>query len=147
MIGERIKNLLKARHLKQKQLAIGAGVSEATMSDILKSKHDPGVHTIRRIAEYLDVDLNWLITGKYLEERRAETNQSVKISGKDIHTEHIHIIGNGNILYERRADYKPEKMAEIIEKCLSLSPASRDAVIKIIEVYLDIDEKSEKKKK
>jgi len=141
MISDRIKKLMKDRQINQKQLSIGAGIPQPSLSEILKNKYEPGVHTVRRIAEYLNVDLNWLITGKYLEERRFEFKQDIEVLGKDISMGNIQIIKEGNIIYERRSDYKLDKMSEIIEKGRELSPSSRDAVIKIMDVYLDIDKK------
>ena len=141
-IGDRIKESLKRASIKQKQLAIALRIPEQTISAIIKNRAEPGVYKIEMIANYLGIDLNWLITGKHLEERRKEYKQNIKISGKDIRTGNINIVGEGNIVYERRKDYKAEKMSEIIKKCRKLSPSSRDAVIKIIEVYLDIDNKT-----
>jgi len=145
MISDRIRQVLKERNFKQKQLAIGAGISTSTLNQILKNKYEPGVHTIRRIAEYLRIDLNWLITGKTIEERRKE--QNIEISGDNISTGNIFIVKEGSINNERRSDYKNELMADIINKCNELDVEHRRAVLKVINTYVEIQQKLEGSKK
>jgi transcriptional regulator with XRE-family HTH domain len=146
-LGERIKEILNSAHISQKKMAHDLGIPEATISAIIKAKAEPGVFKIKIIADYLGVDLNWLITGKSYDQRiKNGHNQSTSIYGKNIRDAHISIVGDRNIIYERRKDYRQDRMAEIIEKCIQLSEANRDAVIKIIDVYLDINKKQKGEK-
>jgi len=62
-LGQRLNYLLKKKNIKARTLAKGIGLPETTISNILHDKFEPGVYKIKKIAEYLDADLHWLITG------------------------------------------------------------------------------------
>ena len=63
-IGARIKQILKAKKQTQKELSRASGIPESTLSDILRGKKEPGIDKMRLIAEFLKVDLHWLVEGK-----------------------------------------------------------------------------------
>ncbi|NOX38739.1 MAG: helix-turn-helix transcriptional regulator [Calditrichaeota bacterium] len=62
-LGERIQFLLKKNGLRARDLAKGVNLPETTISNIINNKFEPGVNKIKKIAEFFDVDLHWLITG------------------------------------------------------------------------------------
>ncbi len=62
-LGERIQFLLKKNGLRARDLARGVNLPETTISNIINNKFEPGVNKIRKIGEFFDVDLHWLITG------------------------------------------------------------------------------------
>jgi len=62
-LGQRLNYLLKKKNIKARTLAKGIGLPETTISNILHDKFEPGVYKIKKIAEYLNADLHWLITG------------------------------------------------------------------------------------
>ena len=63
-IGERIKKVLKENRQTQKELSQATGIPESTLSNIIKEKKEPGIFKINLIADFLQVDLHWLITGQ-----------------------------------------------------------------------------------
>lgn len=67
-IGARIKKILKENRQTQKELSHATGIPESTFSDIIKGKKDPGLSKIDLIADFLKVDLHWLITGQTFRE-------------------------------------------------------------------------------
>jgi transcriptional regulator with XRE-family HTH domain len=67
-IGARVKKILKENRQTQKELSQITGIPESTLSDIIKEKKDPGLSKINLIAEFLGVDLHWLITGQNFRE-------------------------------------------------------------------------------
>lgn len=67
-VGARIKQILKANKQTQKELSQATGIPESTLSDILREKKEPGVDKMRLIAEFLKVDLHWLVEGKSFRE-------------------------------------------------------------------------------
>jgi transcriptional regulator with XRE-family HTH domain len=67
-IGARIKKILKENRQTQKELSRATGIPESTFSDIIKGKKDPGLSKISLIADFLKVDLHWLITGQTFRE-------------------------------------------------------------------------------
>ncbi len=62
-LGERLQYLLKKKNIKARTLAKGIGLPETTISNILHDKFEPGVYKVKKIAEFLNADLHWLITG------------------------------------------------------------------------------------
>jgi transcriptional regulator with XRE-family HTH domain len=60
-IGNRIRQIRRAKDLPQQALAARAGVTVATVSRLERGKHDATVTTLRKIAEGLGVTLGALI--------------------------------------------------------------------------------------
>lgn len=59
--GTRIKDLLKKRNMKQKDLSKLSGVSESTLSDWIKGTREPGVYGLSQVAQALGVTLDYLM--------------------------------------------------------------------------------------
>jgi transcriptional regulator with XRE-family HTH domain len=63
--GKRLKLYILERNLSQEELASLSGVSQQTISNIIKGKNAPSGEVLAKIAkEYPDLNLNWLMTGK-----------------------------------------------------------------------------------
>ena len=62
-MGDRIKSILSEKRLSQKELAKAIGLSEKQVSRIINSEVEPGVNKVKSIAEFLNLDLHWLISG------------------------------------------------------------------------------------
>jgi transcriptional regulator with XRE-family HTH domain len=61
-LGERLRYLRELRSLTQKQLALLADVSQATIAHIEKSTKDPSVETLRKLSEALDIHVATLFS-------------------------------------------------------------------------------------
>lgn len=61
-LGERLRYLRELRNLTQKQLALQANISQATIAHIEKSTKDPSVETLRKLAEALDIHVATLFS-------------------------------------------------------------------------------------
>lgn len=75
--GNRIKEALKQKGKTQRDLAEGLGTSHSLISEYVSGKKEPGIQNARRIAEYLNVDLTWLITG-YTYDQQQQLRNIVK---------------------------------------------------------------------
>lgn len=62
-IMSRYETLLKERKIPKMQFYRDCEISDATASQWRKGKHAPSMAAIKRIAEYLSVSTEWLITG------------------------------------------------------------------------------------
>lgn len=62
--GERIKTLLEARGLSQRELATSLGFSPGYVSDILRGRTKPSLEFLKRVSKEYDVTIDWLVTGK-----------------------------------------------------------------------------------
>jgi len=60
VIAANIEHLIQMRGWNWSQLADIADVSQPTISRLKNAKFEPGVFTIRRIAEALDTSVDWL---------------------------------------------------------------------------------------
>jgi len=81
-IGARIRQLLKEREMSQKELSRATGIPESTLSDIIKEKKDPGISRIGLIAEALEADLHWLVSGETYRESEAAAGQVAEPGGR-----------------------------------------------------------------
>jgi transcriptional regulator with XRE-family HTH domain len=59
--GRRVKVARAERGLSQQQLAAKAGVHQSHLSMIENDRHDPSATIVRKLAEALDVDANFLL--------------------------------------------------------------------------------------
>ncbi|MGB8226884.1 MAG: helix-turn-helix domain-containing protein [Sedimentisphaerales bacterium] len=63
-IGDRLYKVRKDKGLNQAELAEQIGFKQSsTISKIESDRIDPDSNTLKKIAEILDIDLHWLITG------------------------------------------------------------------------------------
>lgn len=63
-MGSRIKDVLKSNGITQEELSNETKIPLRTISNIVGNKSEPSVYKVKAIAEYLNIDLNLLITGK-----------------------------------------------------------------------------------
>ena len=61
---DRVESILKAKKLTQKELADKLKLRRPTLSDWKKNGAIPAGDICLKIAQYLDVSVEWLITGK-----------------------------------------------------------------------------------
>ena len=61
-INENLSRILKERNLNVHQISKGAGVAHENVYKILKEKNkNPGVYTVKKIADYLGLTIDELI--------------------------------------------------------------------------------------
>lgn len=77
--NERLADLLQQKHLTQKELAEKAGVTQAAMSHYVKGDRYPRASVMSRIAEVLDVTVEFLVNGadKNAEEELAHATRLI----------------------------------------------------------------------
>jgi transcriptional regulator with XRE-family HTH domain len=63
-IGERLSVALKARGLPVYQAAVRSGLAYRTLFSLLRDEGQPRSSTLAKLAAALDVDADWLETGK-----------------------------------------------------------------------------------
>jgi len=61
---DRLKNILDNRGISSYKVSKDTKISRATMGNYLKGETEPNKANIKLIADYLDVDSDWLLTGK-----------------------------------------------------------------------------------
>lgn len=61
---DRVESILKEKRLTQKELAEDLGLRRPTLSDWKKNGAVPAGDICLRIADYLGVSVEWLVTGK-----------------------------------------------------------------------------------
>ena len=73
-LAEWLQQQMQSRDLTQAQLAVYAGLAQATISDILRKGHIPRVETLFRLADYFDTDrVEMLVLSGYLQ--RADQDE------------------------------------------------------------------------
>lgn len=140
-IGSRIRIIMEKRGLRISDLVRGTGLPRQTIVNIIKDiSPDPSVNKVRAIAEFLGIDLNYLITGKSLE-NLAQEKEGIVTNIKDSKIQKLYVtIGDNNIVGERRADYRIPGMRGLIQKLIKLSPESREIVSLFVDALLKKEE-------
>lgn len=63
-IGEKVRNERRNKSIKQKELAMMAGISNTYLSDIEVSRTTPSIKTLMKLAEALGIDCEVLLRNK-----------------------------------------------------------------------------------
>jgi len=126
-LGDRLKKAIKDANLTQKKVAKALNIPEATLSNLIKNKYEPGIYKIKQLADFLGVDLNWLITGRTFEERLASRPHKKK-----------HPIINNWLLTVNNShtDNLENCISEIINKLKKMTPNQRKKVLKFINEFI-----------
>lgn len=61
--GDRITNLLKEKHVTQKDLAMMVGVTESALSRYINNDREPKIEVLANIATALDTTVDYLTRG------------------------------------------------------------------------------------
>ncbi len=97
-IVKRIDLKLKEKNLKRKAAADYAGISTQALTDWNKRGSIPAADTALKIADFLDISVEWLITGKDPEQLSAEERTVIELyrslpeTGKRITKQHMKIL-------------------------------------------------------
>jgi len=138
--GDRLKILLKERGITQKQLAKYLGTSHSLISEYISNKKEPGIYKAKLIADFLSVDLYWLITGKHQVPGKAprvsiQAGQNSVIQNiNDVRGEYV-VIGGVEIPRRRTTD-KIEGLPELIQNLTELTPEEREQVANLVKLLL-----------
>lgn len=62
--GARIKTLLEARNMSQKEFAMSLGFSPGYVSDILRGRTKPSLEFLIKLGEEYNTTIDWLVTGE-----------------------------------------------------------------------------------
>ncbi len=114
-LGGRIRHLISAKRLKQKDLAEMTDIKEPTLSEILSDKKEPSVFKVFAIAKAFDVSVEWLLMGDLTDDEKKRKK-------------------------ERRVDYTQPCISQIIELSNLLDLNQRKKIIKMICLHFDLDE-------
>ncbi len=64
LVAQRIKELMSEQHLNQVQLAQKIGLKQNTISAWLLGKKEPCISSLWALADYFDVDIDYLVGRK-----------------------------------------------------------------------------------
>lgn len=79
-IPNRFKLLLETKGFKQADLARILGKSKGNIGDFIRGKSKPSAEFLSLLAEKLDVNINWLLTGK----GKMFTKENISVSDKTL---------------------------------------------------------------
>ena len=120
-ITKRIFDLLQQQNKKQSDLARFLDVRVATISEWKRNRCTPSVSVIGKIAEFLGVSVDYLVTGKEYAPAPSQTvNQG--IFGDRNHNNTVTINGNGAVEIS-------EFESELIRICASLDIRRKNALL------------------
>ena len=64
-------NLLKQKGLKPKDVSVGTGIREGVFSDWKNGRYTPKIDKLQKIAEFLGISVEYLMTGQDTEKESA----------------------------------------------------------------------------
>lgn len=79
---EKYEELLKTKGLKNSEVCKGAGVSRSTISEWKNGKHDPSKETLKRIADFTGVTVDYFLSDN-LDKAWEEHKESINNLSKD----------------------------------------------------------------
>ena len=101
---ERYKKLLDEKGLKNSDVSRGANVSNMTLSDWKNGKTIPKTSTMKKIAEFLDVSVDYLTCGKEVNNKEM-ARIDIELAKQDIETKNYML---------KFAKLEPEKKKQIM---------------------------------
>lgn len=119
-ISERIFTLLKEQHKTQTALATYIGVRVATVSAWKAQNTDPSANALGKIAEFFNVSVDYLCTGKESVASRMAINQGIFGDRNQNNTVTIH--GNGTVEIS-------EFEGELVKVCVGLDMRRKTALL------------------
>lgn len=64
-----LKSVRKERNLNQLKVAMDLNISREALSHYENGKRDPGIDMLRKLSEYFNVSIDFLINGKEFEKK------------------------------------------------------------------------------
>ena len=87
-IGERIKTARSNAGLTQRALAEKSGIATGTVQQYELGKRQPRIEQLQKIADALEVDINYLVHGKTLQQFEQESIDRIKNALQQVQNEH-----------------------------------------------------------
>lgn len=87
-IGERIKTARSNAGLTQRALAEKSGIATGTVQQYELGKRQPRIEQLQKIADALEVDINYLVHGKTLQQFEQESIDRIKNTLQQVQNEH-----------------------------------------------------------
>ncbi len=104
-ISKRIFEELKKQKKKQKELAEYTGISESAVSDWKKKGTNPAAENLYVIADFLNVSVNYLLTGEEkLETSTGKEQEMLNLFRRLPNDEQAKLIGRTELLVEMNAN-------------------------------------------
>lgn len=116
-IKERIKNLCLKNGISAKELELELKLGKGYISKIGKDGMKPNMAKASAIAEYFNVSIEYLMTGKE----------------PDVNIDYVYSNGNDQIIIEVMKNMNDDKFKRMLQYYLSLSKMDREFVDKTIE--------------
>lgn len=118
--GDRLSNLRKSKGLSQKQLADLLGYKQpASISGIESGKTPTDIIALVKIADALQVDLHWLITGEHINPQKRLDSHF-----RDVSTQYNALVMEYEAAQETVADLESQK-----EKGVQLTPEQQQLLL------------------
>ncbi|HDL19176.1 MAG TPA: XRE family transcriptional regulator [Bacteroidetes bacterium] len=146
-VAKRIQYLLTRELLTLNELAKYLEISLSMLTAIVRDNQAPELEVAILIAEYFGVSLDWLVTGRGHIERHEEYDYSPHILRKDkelsgkiqINLNDSVELPTGEVVDERREDFKSPYIKEIIASIRELNPDQRVKALKLIKLTFDLE--------
>lgn len=124
IFANRVKEILEEKDMKQKDLAEIVGISEVSISRYLKGTHEPGKDILEKIANALDVSIDYLLGRKdFLTKEKPKEFQAYDPDALEIAQELAEAgYGEINILFKKIGEATPEEKKKLIEMLKIMLP-------------------------
>lgn len=119
-IAERVKQLAEKKGITMYILSSETGISQSTLSRFITGKGEISRKNLKKISEYFNVNLDWLVTGEG--EPKASIIQHNQ-SGDNI---------NGHSVTVNQSE--TEKLLEVINSCHEIIRKKDEQIDKLLEI-------------
>lgn len=84
--GDRLRQILEERGIKQKEIAIDLHIAPNTMGNYVRNEREPDYATLKRIAQHLHVSTDFLL-GTHLDEAKDERENELLLLYRALDTD------------------------------------------------------------
>lgn len=138
--AKRLERLIEHRRpLTHAELAEKIGVHKNSISAYVRGELVPSAEVALKLGNYFGCSLDWLLRGMTFEQFKYENFSSGGQTGDVSVSEELReILPDGEVIEERRSDYRETQIKKIIFLARQLSEDDRKKLIKVIQVMFEI---------
>ena len=131
-IGKRIKDVLTEKGLRQIHLAEGTGIPKSTLSEIINGKKKTSVENMQLVADFLDVDLHWLVKGDAYQQSPGKAQQVAEALGRKQYNRGKPSSKQSKSI-DSLKDFNKKHMQEIFKILKTLSDEERGFILEMVQ--------------
>ncbi|WP_050636144.1 helix-turn-helix domain-containing protein [Candidatus Stoquefichus sp. SB1] len=136
VFGERLKQLRTSMNLSQQELSDELKIGRSTLANYEQGKREPNFETLEIIADYFNVDMNYLTGWKQDQYfKNLENNPDALKEGYDENIKYLMEHEGGHLVDLYKELINNESLILLMDKATKLKPADVANLIRIADAF------------